>query len=431
MGPVLFLFHRDLRLEDNNALHRAYDYAKQHDTTVMCMFLFTPEQAGPKAPIRSVFSLVALLQSLEDLDDALRAKKSRLHIFYGKHEEIFPKLLQEQSITALFDTADYTPYARKRTAQLQTICDQHSIPFVSTDDLYLNAPGTVLNKAGKPYQKFTPYYETAKQISVAKPIPALPARAFFTGRSKIPTFTLAEIRKKILTETDETQMAYRGGRTEALKLLRNLPHKYDEIHDVLKESTSGLSVHHHYGTISVRESWWRAEELIRQGHTGLEAFQRQLYWRDFYGQIVAFFEDLYGTDAYEYQKDWPEWDRYSEATKREKREIFRKWCAGETGVPLVDAGMRQMNTTGFMHNRARLVCASWLIKDMGIHWRWGERYFAERLLDYDFSQNFGNWTWVASVLPYSQPPFRRHDPTTIAKRLDPNGEYVRHWGHPI
>jgi deoxyribodipyrimidine photo-lyase len=222
-------------------------------------------------------------------------------------------------------------------------------------------------------------------------------------------------------------MVYCGGRTEALKLLRNLPHKYDEIHDVLKESTSGLSVHHHYGTISVRESWWRAEELIRQGHTGLEAFQRQLYWRDFYGQIVAFFEDLYRTDAYEYQKEWSEWDRYSDTTKREKREIFRKWCAGETGVPLVDAGMRQMNTTGFMHNRARLVCASWLIKDMGIHWRWGERYFAERLLDYDFSQNFGNWSWVASVLPYSQAPFRRHDPVTIAKRLDPKGEYIARW----
>ena len=139
-------------------------------------------------------------------------------------------------------------------------------------------------------------------------------------------------------------------------------------------------------------------------------------------RLWLFFEDLYGVGAYEFQTG----AKY-ESLSAAKAKVLKAWKEGKTGVPLVDAAMRQMNETGFMHNRARLVAASWLVKDMGIWWRWGERYFAERLLDYDFSQNFGNWCWVASVLPFSQAPFRRHDPETTAERLDKDGIYVRHW----
>ena len=154
--------------------------------------------------------------------------------------------------------------------------------------------------------------------------------------------------------------------------------------------------------------------------TSQEAFRRQLYWRDFYGQIMAFFEELYGVDPWAFQapKGW--------RSERE-RTVFEAWSRGETGVPLVDAGIRQMLRTGFMHNRARLVVASWLVKDMGVQWRWGERFFAQHLVDYDPAQNMMNWIWIASVLPFASAPFRRHDPERSAAKHDPDGVYRRTW----
>jgi deoxyribodipyrimidine photo-lyase len=345
-----------------------------------------------------------MLQSLEELADAYDGK---LSFFYGDTAAIIDRI----GPAVIYETADYTPYAKKRTEEIHSLAEDNNIEYYTIDDIYLNAPGSVLNRGGKPYQKFTPYYEEAMKRAVAKP--SGPARGPFArvggGQS------LAKIVEKIGGDRGIAR-AYQGGRREALELLKAIPSNYAEIHDVLAEQTSGLSVHHHYGTVSIRESYWAGKKK------GTDAFIRQLYWRDFYGQIVAFFEDLYGVGAYEFQTG----ARY-ESLSAAKAKVLKAWKEGKTGVPLVDAAMRQMNETGFMHNRARLVVASWLVKDMGIWWRWGERYFAERLLDYDFSQNFGNWCWVASVLPFSQPPFRRHDPVSIAKRLDADGVYVSRW----
>ena len=176
-----------------------------------------------------------------------------------------------------------------------------------------------------------------------------------------------------------------------------------------------LSAHNHYGTVSIREVHARGTTL------GLTEFVRQLWWRDFYGNIMADFETLYGVGAYEFQAKAPE------QSGRAKK-AFADWCAARTGVPLVDAGMRELLTTGYMHNRVRLVVASWLTKDMGVHWRLGERFFAKHLVDYDPAQNMMNWIWVASKLPFASAPFRRVDAYTTAKRFDPEGTYVAKWG---
>lgn len=409
MKPVVvFLHHRDLRVVDNRALDAACSYAKENDAVVMPIFVFTPAQVGPKAPIASSKSIACMLQSLGELVDAYKDLGTRLHFFYGPTVDVLKKIPR---VIALFETADYTPYAKKRTIDIGSWTGT-GIHYQTVHDIYLNAPGSILNKAGRPYQKFTPYYEAALKKHVEKPGGKARGPYLTTPIKTLYSVSLDEaVRPSLLKDVEGR--AYRGGRAEALELLKKIPRNYEDIHDVLAEKTSGLSVHHHYGTVSIRESYAACTN---------NAFRRQLYWRDFYGQIVASFEDLYGVGAYEFQTG----GRY-ETLSAEKAKVLKAWKEGRTGVPLVDAGMRQMNDTGFMHNRARLVVASWLVKDMGIWWRWGERYFAERLLDYDFSQNFGNWCWVASILPFSQAPFRRHDPVTIAKRLDADGVYVGRW----
>jgi deoxyribodipyrimidine photo-lyase len=207
-----------------------------------------------------------------------------------------------------------------------------------------------------------------------------------------------------------------GGRAEGLKLLKRVPSiDYAAVHDVPSKDTTNLSAHHHFGTIGIRETFAAAS-----GKTDL---QRQLYWRDFYGQICNFFEDLYGIDPYKFQAE----GQSGYASWKKDRATFNAWCRGETGVPIVDAAMKQLLQTGYMHNRARLIVANWLVKDKKIYWRWGERFFAQHLVDYDFAQNFGNWCWVASVLPFSQAPFRKLDAQTQANKFDKEHIYVDKW----
>jgi deoxyribodipyrimidine photo-lyase len=218
------------------------------------------------------------------------------------------------------------------------------------------------------------------------------------------------MRRKLLGGSRDAGVR-RGGRREGIRILaHDIPKHYERDHDRLDAPTSHLSAHNHFGTVSIREVYWA---------TSQEAFRRQLYWRDFYGHIMAGFEDLYGVGAYEFQAP-TRW-------RKGEREVFEAWSKGATGVPLVDAGIREMLATGFMHNRARMVVASWLVKDKGVHWRWGERFFAQHLVDYDPAQNMMNWIWVASVLPFASAPFRRHDPYRSAERLDPEGTYVGMW----
>jgi deoxyribodipyrimidine photo-lyase len=415
---VLFLHHRDLRIVDNRGLEAACAYAKEHGAVVAPVFIFTPSQVGRSAHIKSYMSIACMLTGLGELEEAYGGS---LGFYYGETTDVVRQM--KDNVVGVFECADYTPYAKKRSAALKAVLESSHIHYEQVDDIYINTPGSVLNGTGKPYQKFTPYYEASLKKRVDRPSGACRGPFIKKAIGLKSSVSLKEMVGRLIKGTAVSHSegrAYKGGREEGLRLLANLPANYAEIHDILAERTSGLSVHNHYGTVSIREVYWKAKER------GLDALVRQLYWRDFYGQIVAFFEDLYGVGAYEFQTSTSANPRY-ESLSAAKAKVLKAWKEGKTGVPLVDAAMRQMNETGFMHNRARLVAASWLVKDMGIWWRWGERYFAERLLDYDFSQNFGNWCWVASVLPFSQAPFRRHDPETTAERLDKDGIYVRRW----
>lgn len=412
MGYVIYIFHRDLRLADNRTLEAATQVARDSGRTVLPVFIFTQAQVTDANPYKSMNSIQFMIESLEDLAAEIEAGGGHLTFLFGQDaiSELSKVLSAEELASShIFETADYTPFAKKRQQDTHNFANFHGAEYTLVHDTYLTVPGSVLTGTGRPYQKFTPFYNAARQRRVEEPrskprsIPWAPAHP--------KGLTLATIKRRIgLRENPHIHV--HGGRTEGLKLLRRIPDNYADIHDIPSERTTDLSAHHHFGTISVRETFAAAR--------GQEMLTRQLYWRDFYGHICDAFEDLYGVDPYEYapegEGDWS----YNKA-------VFRAWCEGKTGVPIVDAAMHQMAATGYMHNRARLIVANYLVKDLKIYWRWGERFFAQHLVDYDFAQNFGNWAWVASVLPFSQAPFRRLDPTRQSERFDKKGVYVKRW----
>jgi deoxyribodipyrimidine photo-lyase len=402
MGTVVFLFHRDLRIVDHGGFSAAVEWANTHSAKVLPLFVFTPEQVT-RNPYRSPPSIQFMLDSLEDLEAAIREQGGTLRCAYGATVDILGSIA---GLAAVFETRDYTPYAKQREEAIRSFCEREGIVYEAVEDMYLTAPGSVRTGTGRTFQKFTPFWTSAQKRPVPKPRGVASPIAWASRIRISDSVTLSAMRRKLVPTRLTT--VQKGGRTEGLKCV--VPRNYETTHDRLDAPTSHLSAHNHFGTLSIREVYWS---------TSQEAFRRQLYWRDFYGHIMADFEGLYGVSAYEFQapKEW----------RKGEKEVFEAWSKGETGVELVDAAMRELHTTGFMHNRARLVVASWLVKDKGVHWRWGERFFAQHLVDYDPAQNMMNWIWVASVLPFASAPFRRHDPERTAERLDPDRVYRNRW----
>jgi deoxyribodipyrimidine photo-lyase len=420
---VIFLFHRDLRLYDNIPLQEALNFAKENDTQVLPVFIFTPEQVGEKAPVRSLKSIACMIQCLTEIDQELSKHfKSEVCFLYDDNIQglnHIKKELKSDKIIALYETKDYTPYAIKREKSIESWCKKENIEYKTIDYLYMNAPGSILNKSGKIYQKFTPYYEVSIKNEVSKPESLV--KGEFKPKnivSKISNISLDDMIKKLNLDTEEIKdRLYLGGRDEGVDLMETIPKNYDKIRDIMVNETSGLSVHLQFGSLGIREVYWEVKKSL--SGNSREEFIRQLYWRDFYGQIICFFEELYGKDALEY-------DNNHKLTKEQEKK-YEDWYNGKTGVDIVDAAMNQLNTIGYMHNRSRLLTSNYLINDLGIPYRYGERYFAEKLLDYNFSQNFGNWSFQNGKLPFARAPYRRDSPENYKKRFDPEGKYIEEW----
>ena len=413
---ALMLFHRDLRIVDHNALERI------RDKHIIPLFVFTPQQISDANPLKSNHSVQFMMESLRDLEQSIRQQHGTLYIAYGDTVEVLASIFRNHPFTVLAETADYTPYAKKRTAALTEFCKQHSITYELVDDSYLMAPGTILNQSGKTFQKFTPFYNTARTKSIPKPLRAhvfhfcTITKGGFKKTRKRARFswqtTLDEMERRFCPHRND-EIAVHGGRTVGLQLLQKLPPNYAKTHDTPSIATSMLSAHNHFGTVSIREVYAAGRQ---------PAFRRQLWWRDFYGHIMADFEHLYGMGAYEF-----ELEKWKRPLSKEKQVWLTQWKKGETGVDLVDAGMKQMLRTGWMHNRLRLVVSSWLTKDKGIHWKHGERFFAQHLVDYDPAQNMMNWIWMASALPFASAPFRKVSAKGTAEQFNQDGVYVKTW----
>lgn len=400
----LFIFRRDLRVDDNTGLIEALHSSHE----VLPCFIFDPRLL--KDGNYSKNALQFMLESLADLKKQLELVSGKLYLFSGLPHEVIEKLIREESIDAVFVNCDYTPFSARRDELISTVCAEHGLKFHQLHDATLQVPGSVRTQQGKMYQVFTQFFRAASKFPVE--VPVLVENGGFCNSDISDAL-------EAIPENDfsNPELFVHGGRSNALKLLSDLSRfaDYDRLRDIpAVMGTTGLSAHNRFGTVSIREVYHSLKDYLGPEHTLIS----ELYWRDFFIQLAAEHPQVFG-HAFREKFDNLHWEN--------GHDIFNAWCEGRTGFPIVDAGMRQLNTTGYMHNRVRMIVASFLVKDLHIDWRWGERYFARKLVDYDPCVNNGNWQWAASTGADATPYFRIFNPWLQQQKFDPGCEYIKKW----
>jgi deoxyribodipyrimidine photo-lyase len=395
----LFWHRRDLRVQDNTGLY----HALKGSSSVLPLFIFD----------------TSILDGLEDKSDArvtfIYDQMEQLKLVYEKHGgsllveigeplAIFQKLLKKYTIEAVYTNTDYEPYALQRDQAVLDLLRMHKVSFPSYKDHVVFEKNEVVKKDGTPYTIYTPYMRAWKALYAAQPFTSFPSENLLKNLLKqdvlpMPSLkTLGFERSRIPLPSAEVSV--------------NLIKQYDKQRDFPALSgTSHLGIHFRFGTISIRQKMKHAMELNA-------TFFNELIWREFYQMIIFHFPHS-AKDSFKTKYDTIDWQN--------DESLFDKWCKGETGYPLVDAGMRELNATGFMHNRVRMVVASFLSKHLLIDWRWGEAYFAEKLLDYELASNVGGWQWAAGCGCDAAPYFRVFNPLLQADRFDPQRVYIKKW----
>ncbi len=407
----VFIHRRDLRVQDNTALTLAVSECEE----VFSCFIIDPVQAGPKNEYRSENQIAFMRESLKDLEEQYAKVGGRLHVLHGDPEEVLASIVKSYAPEAVYVNADYTPYAKKRDESLSAVCAnaKNAVTWNASHDLLLcGDPESIKTGTGKPFTVFTPFWRKASLENVLAPR-ALPKGSFYN--EKLPRASYGDL-TKLLKSNDSRARAEHGGRVVARKILAGIGDQksYATQHNDPTKMTSRLSAHNKFGTVSVREVFYAMQKILG-GHSPL---LRQLYWRDFYTYIVFHFPHVIGK-SYDAKNEIIYWN--------ESDADLKAWQEGRTGFPIVDAGMRELNTTGYMHNRLRLITGSFLTKDLHMPWWLGEKYFAQKLVDYDISLNNGNWQWVGGTGVDPVPYFRIFNPWLQAKKFDPRAEYIKKW----
>jgi len=403
----IHLFRRDLRLDDNTALMAAMSKSE----AVIPIFIFDERQLSH--PFKSENAFQFMVNSLLELDQQLRKMGSQLYFFKGITHEIIDHIFSAIRVDSLFLNRDYTPFSRERDQSIANVCEAASVYFNTFADALLNEPEQVHKDDGKPYTVFTPFMKKARFNRVASPVYQAHSN-FFKGEFDWPE-RLHQLTE--LVTVDNPYLLLKGGRAEGLSLLKQLEGltDYDSTRNLpAVKGTTLLSAHHKFGTVSVRESYHQIANEFGTDHT----LMNELYWRDFFTHIVWHFPHVLG-NAFHMKYEHIPWEN--------DEQKFDKWCTGQTGFPIVDAGMRELVTSGFMHNRVRMIVASFLTKDLHIDWRWGEQFFANHLTDYDPAVNNGNWQWAASTGCDAQPYFRVFNPWSQQLKFDPDAVYIKKW----
>lgn len=410
----LFIFRRDLRIIDNNGLNLINKKCKN----IFTIFVFTPEQVTNKNKYKSNNAIQFMLESLEELSHNISLQGGKLFLFYGENHKIVENCIEHLNIDYLCFNKDYTPYALERDSEIMELCKKKQIFCEEALDYYLHEPNTIFSSSGKPYQKFTPYYETCLKEKIMSTITVAGSKKIHFANTYKQTFTQNTISFKkafelFLHDKINTEILVHGGRKNALKQLskaKKTQLNYSKTHNTFIHPTSELSAYIKFGCLSIREVYFAFKSN--------KDFVRQLIWRDFYANILFHFPHVLGH---------PMKTSYNKIHWSSKEKALELWKKGETGFPIVDAGMREMNITGYMHNRCRLIVAGFLVKILLIDWRKGEQYFATKLVDYDVASNNGNWQWVAGTGSDSTPYFRIMNPWIQSKEFDSESEYVKKW----
>ena len=346
-----------------------------------------------------------------DLQSQLKKSEGRLQIYQGKSLQIIKKIKKQFDFDAVFTNTDFTKASMCRDKEIRDFCKKKNMEFVALADLTLQNFDRIRTAEGSPYKVYTQFFKKARLVKVREP------QRFryknFIKKSSPDEKNLDDLSKKY----PETNSPIKGGTKQAKRILNNLSKfkNYDKDRNYPHmDATTHLSSHNKFGTCSIREIYHKIINELGKNHTLIN----ELYWRDFFISIMYHYPYTFNSS---FRK------KYSKIPWSKNEENFKKWCKGITGFPIVDAGMRQLNATGYMHNRIRMIVASFLTKDLHINWKWGERYFAEKLIDYDPSVNVGNWQWAASTGCDSQPWFRIFNPWLQQKKYDPDCKYTKKW----
>lgn len=392
-------FRRDLRLEDNAALY----HALKGPYPVLPLFIFDKnilDKLANKADARVTF----IYNTIVDLHEKLAKHKSTILVKYDKPEIAWAEILKEYNVKAVYTNNDYETYAIKRDDALAEFLRSEEIAFNSFKDQVIFEKNEVTKADGKPYTVFTPYYNVwHKKLNdfYHKPYPTEKYFKNFYPSKNLPIPTLKEMGFE-KSDQDFPALNFEA-KLDSYTKKRDYP---------AAEATTRIGLHLRFGTVSIREAASKAIE-----HKA-DKWLAELAWRDFYMMILWHFPHIV-TKAFKPAYDNINW--------RNNEQEFKAWCEGKTGYPIVDAGMRQLNETGFMHNRVRMVVASFLCKHLLIDWRWGETYFAEKLLDYEQASNIGGWQWACGSGNDAAPYFRVFNPELQLKKFDPKMEYVFKW----
>lgn len=418
--PVSFFwFRRDLRLHDNAGLY----HALKGGHPVLPVFIFDQNILDDLTDRRDA-RVSFIHQTLQKLREELEAMGSTLWVYYGQPERVWEQLLEAIPASKVYTNHDFEPYAIERDQAVAGLLARRNIPFLTFKDHVIFQKEEVVKSDGLPYTVFTPYSkkwleklhsrwstfrdETGALQKIPYFLKSYPNHRYFNHFAQARHLPEAPLFPGLEQLGFEPTHLHFPPAQVARGLIRN----YDKTRDMPGISgTSRLGIHFRFGTISIREKAWHATQLNA-------TFLNELIWRDFYSQILAHFPHVVG-HPFRAAYDQVEW--------RNAPEDLEKWKAGKTGYPIVDAGMRELNATGFMHNRVRMITASFLSKHLLLDWRLGEAYFAEKLLDYDLASNSGGWQWAAGCGTDAAPYFRIFNPSEQTKKFDPQYQYIRKW----
>lgn len=410
----VFWHRRDLRLVDNAGLY----HALRSGRPVLPIFIFDINilKELPRKDARVEF----IRRELSKIHRKLKEEGSSILVKHGAPEEVLRKLIEEYNVKAVYTNRDYEPYAKERDKAIAGLLREKGIEFHAYKDQVIFDRDEVLKADGDPYTVYTPYSrkwkeklksemvdwtdENGDEQSISYYLKPYPTEDYFDRFYSTSPFEIPSL--------EDMGFAPAGIEFPPQTVPRKRIKQYDKTRNFpAVEGTSRLSVHFRFGTISIREKARRARELNTK-------FLNELIWRDFYAMILDHFPHV-ATRSFRPEYDHIPW--------RNNEEEFTRWCEGKTGYPIVDAGMRELNATGYMHNRVRMVTASFLTKHLLIDWRWGEAYFAEKLLDYDLASNNGGWQWAAGSGTDAAPYFRIFNPYSQQQKFDKNFEYIKKW----
>jgi deoxyribodipyrimidine photo-lyase len=414
----LFWIRRDIRLQDNAGMFKALS----DSDSVACLFVFDKNILSELGKFDKRVDFI--WHCVKNLKDELRALGSDLIVVYDKPEEVIPVLSKKYKVNAVYCNDDYEPNARQRDGIIEDLLAKSEVEFIKVKDHAIFDKEEILNSSGQAYTVFTTYANAWKKKFSKTLIESFPSEGLTHKFAKFKSQEMIDLSLMGFKETDIKNIKIGFSNNEANELLNGFIDKRIKSYNTARNfpSVSGvsyLSVHNRFGTISVRNLIREAlnhKERDTSSSEGVDSWINELIWRDFYFQIIYNFPHV----AYE-----PFHKEYINFPWENDMEKFQKWCEGETGYPLVDAAMKQLNKTGYMHNRLRMVVASFLTKHLLVDYRFGEQYFAAKLLDFDLSANNGGWQWAASTGCDAQPYFRIFNPILQSEKFDPQGKFIK------